>query len=102
MAVFAYVFINSHERSEVPGTPYRNAVLSGILYLVRSVADCQTCEQNSRALHAQTMLSGLPLYSRTRKIPMYRSFCMVYPELLLYWPFYDNKQRSQNITGKVC
>ena len=48
----------------------RNAALSGILYLLRSAAYCQTCEQNSRALHAQTMLSGLALCSRTKKIPM--------------------------------
>ena len=43
--------------------------LSGILYFVRSAAYCQTCEQNSRALHAQTMLSGLALCSRMKKIP---------------------------------
>ena len=44
--------------------------LGGILYFVRSAAYCQTCEQNSRALHAQTMLSGLTLCSLTKKIPM--------------------------------
>ena len=43
--------------------------LSGILYFVRSAAYCQTCEQNSRALHAQTMLSGLALCSLMKKIP---------------------------------
>ena len=37
---------------------------------MRSAAYCQTCEQNSRALHAQTMLSGLALCSRMKKIPM--------------------------------
>ena len=74
--------------------------LSGILYFVRSAAYCQTCEQNSRALHAQTMLSGLALCSRTRKIPMCRLFCMVCPELLLYWLCQDNKQRSQNVTDE--
>ena len=47
----------------------RNAALSGILYLLRSAAYYQTCEQNSRALHAQTMLSGLALCSRMKKIP---------------------------------
>ena len=78
----------------------RNAALSGILYLLRSAAYCQTCEQNSRALHAQTMLSGLALCSRTRKIPMCRLFCMVCPELLLYWLCQDNKQRSQNVTDE--
>ena len=91
----------------------RNAALSGILYLLRSAAYCQTCEQNSRALHAQTMLSGLALCSRTnlrtrhwrvldmqcKKIPMCRLFCMVYPELLLYWLFYNNK-RSQNVADE--
>ena len=78
----------------------RNAALSGILYLLRSTAYYQTCEQNSRALHAQTMLSGLALCSRTRKIPMCRLFCMVCPELLLYWLCQDNKQRSQNVTDE--
>ena len=78
----------------------RNAALSGILYLLRSAAYYQTCEQNSRALHAQTMLSGLALCSRTRKIPMCRLFCMVCPELLLYWLCQDNKQRSQNVTDE--
>ena len=78
----------------------RNAALSGILYLLRSAAYCQTCEQNSRALHAQTMLSGLALCSRTRKIPMCRLFCMVCPKLLLYWLCQDNKQRSQNVTDE--
>ena len=78
----------------------RNAALSGILYLLRSAAYYQTCEQNSRALHAQTMLSDLALCSRTRKIPMCRLFCMVCPELLLYWLCQDNKQRSQNVTDE--
>ncbi len=27
---------------------------------------------------------------------MCRLFCMVCPELLLYWLFYDNNKRSQN------
>ena len=78
----------------------RNAALSGILYLLRSAAYCQTCEQNSRALHAQTMLSGLALCSRTRKIPMCRLFCMVCPELLLYWLCQDNNKRSQNVADE--
>ena len=43
--------------------------LSGILYFVRSAAYCQTCDPNSRALHAQTMLSGLALCSLMKKIP---------------------------------
>ena len=30
---------------------------------------------------------------------MCRSFCMVCPELLLYWLFYNNK-RSQNVADK--
>ena len=78
----------------------RNAALSGILYLLRSAAYCQTCEQNSRALHAQTMLSGLALCSRMRKIPMCRSFCMGCPELLLYWLCQDNNKHSQNVADE--
>ena len=72
----------------------RNAALSGILYLLRSAAYYQTCEQNSRALHAQTMLSGLALCSlmnlRTRhwrvldmqckKIPMHLLILYALPE----------------------
>ena len=49
---------------------YRISRCCEILYFIRSAAYCQTCEQNSRALHAQTMLSGLALCSRTKKIPM--------------------------------
>ncbi len=30
---------------------------------------------------------------------MCRLFCMVYPELLLYWLFYNNK-RSQNVADE--
>ena len=31
---------------------------------------------------------------------MCRLFCMVCPELLLYWLCQDNKQRSQNVTDE--
>ena len=31
---------------------------------------------------------------------MYRSFCMGCPELLLYWLFYDNNKRSQNVADE--
>ena len=72
-------------RSEGSVRPYRISRCCEILYFIRSAAYCQTCEQNSRALHAQTMLSGLALCSlmnlRTRhwrvldmqckKIPMH-------------------------------
>ena len=48
---------------------YRISRCCEILYFIRSAAYCQTCEQNSRALHAQTMLSGLALCSLMKKIP---------------------------------
>ena len=31
---------------------------------------------------------------------MCRLFCMVCLELLLYWSFYDNNKRSQNVADK--
>ncbi len=31
---------------------------------------------------------------------MCRSFCMGCPELLLYWLFYDNNKRSQNVADE--
>ena len=65
----------------------RHAALSGILYFIRSAAYCQTCEQNSRALHAQTMLSGLALCSlmnlRTRHWRVLDMQCKKIPTHLL-------------------
>ena len=54
----------NHIRSEGSVRLYRISRCCEILYFIRSAAYCQTCEQNSRALHAQTMLSGLALCSR--------------------------------------
>ncbi len=79
------------------GNPYRNAALSGILYLVRSAAYCLPCGLNSRALHAQT---GPPWrrYARARgKFQCACSFCMAVPALLLYWLNYDKKCRRKYI-----
>ena len=59
----------NHIRSEGSVRPYRISRCCEILYFIRSAAYCQTCEQNSRALHAQTMLSGLALCSLMKKIP---------------------------------
>ena len=73
---------------------YRISRCCEILYFIRSAAYCQTCEQNSRALHAQTMLSVLALCSlmnlRTRhwrvldmqckKIPMHLLILYALPE----------------------
>ena len=56
-----------------------------------------------RALYSRTNLRTRHwrvLDMQCRKIPMCRLFCMVCPELLLYWLFYDNNKRSQNVTIK--
>ena len=66
---------------------YRISRCCEILYFIRSAAYCQTCEQNSRALHAQTMLSGLALCSlmnlRTRHWRVLDMQCKKIPTHLL-------------------
>ena len=56
-----------------------------------------------RALYSRTNLRTRHwrvLDMQCRKIPMCRLFCMVCPELLLYWLFYDNNKRSQNVADE--
>ena len=83
------------------------------MYFIRSAAYCFPCDPNSLTALVQTRVSGETLCSlmnlrtrhwrvldmQCRKIPMCRLFCMVCPELLLYWLFYINKH-SQNVADK--
>ena len=77
----------NHIRSEGSVRTYRISRYCEILYFIRSAAYCQTCEQNSRALHAQTMLSGLALCSlmnlRTRHWRVLDMQCKKIPTHLL-------------------